>query len=138
MNYQIYSTNKNQPRAICLGYFDGIHLGHKELINKTVLEAKNNNLIPTFLTFNPDPNYVLGFKNKNELIMPLEERFNLVKKLGIEEIIVLNFDKELMNLEPNKFIEFLIDELSVKNITVGFDFSFGKRGQGKVKDCHLY
>ena len=134
MNYTIYSVNENKPRAICLGYFDGIHLGHRELINKTVKEAKEYSLTPTFLTFDPDPNFVLGFKKKNELIMPLEDRFKLVKELGIEDIIVLKFDEESMNLEPNEFIDYLINTLNVKNITVGFDFSFGKRGKGRVKD----
>ena len=134
MNYTIYSVNENKPRAICLGYFDGIHLGHRELINKTVKEAKEYNLTPTFLTFDPDPYFVLGFKKKNELIMPLEDRFKLVKELGIEDIIVLKFDEESMNLEPNEFIDYLINTLNVKNITVVFDFSFGKRGKGRVKD----
>ena len=134
MNYKIYSNNENKPRAICLGYFDGIHLGHQELIKKTVKEAKENNLVPTFLTFDPDPNFVLGFKKKNELIMPLIDRFEIVKKLGIEDIIVLTFDNISMNLEPNEFIDYLLNTLNVKNITVGFDFSFGKRGRGKVKD----
>ena len=134
MNYKIYSNNENKPRAICLGYFDGIHLGHQELIKKTVKEAKENNLVPTFLTFDPDPNFVLGFKKKNELIMPLVDRFKIVKELGIEDIIVLTFDNISMNLEPNEFIDYLLNTLNVKNITVGFDFSFGKRGRGKVKD----
>lgn len=137
MNYTIYSINKNKPRAICLGYFDGIHLGHQELIKKTVEEARNYNLVPTFLTFDPDPNYVLGYKTKNELIMPLNDRFELVKKLGIEDIIVLKFDIESMNLEPNEFIDYLLNELLVKNITVGFDFNFGKKGKGRVKDLLL-
>ena len=134
MNFNIYSTNQNKPRAICLGYFDGIHLGHQELILKTVEEARKNNLVPTFFTFDPDPNFVLGFKSKNEMIMPLIERFEMVKKLGIEDIVVVNFNKDVMNLEPNEFIDALLNELNVKNITVGFDFSFGKKGKGKVKD----
>ena len=106
MNYNIYSNNKTKPRAMCLGYFDGIHLGHQELIKKTIAEAKEYNLVPTFLTFDPDPNYVLGFKSKNELIMPLNDRFDKVKKLGIEDIIVITFDEESMNLEPDEFINF--------------------------------
>ena len=71
MNFKVYSNNKNKPRAICLGYFDGIHLGHQILLNKTIEEAHKYNLTPTFFTFDPDPNFVLGFKDKNELIMPL-------------------------------------------------------------------
>ena len=134
MNYQIISKNNNRPRAICLGYFDGIHLGHQELIKMTVKEAKEYDLVPTFFTFDPDPNFVLGFKDKNEMIMPLEERFKIVKELGIEDIVVVNFNKDVMNLEPNEFIDSLLNDLNVKNITVGFDFSFGKRGKGKVKD----
>lgn len=134
MDYQIISNNHNRPRAICLGYFDGIHLGHQELIKKTVSEAKKYNLVPTFFTFDPDPNYVLGFKDKNEMIMPLNERFKIVKELGIEDIIVVNFNHKVMNLEPNEFIDSLLNDLNVKNITVGFDFSFGKRGRGRVSD----
>lgn len=137
MNYKLITTHKNNPRAICLGYFDGIHLGHQKLIKKTVEEAKKYNLVPTFLTFDPDPNFVLGFKTKNELIMPLEDRFKKVKELGIEDIIVLKFDDISKNLEPKEFIKWLLEEINVKNITTGFDFSFGKRGQGKVKDLLL-
>ena len=66
--------------------------------------------------------------------MPLVDRFKIVKELGIEDIIVLTFDNISMNLEPNEFIDYLLNTLNVKNITVGFDFSFGKRGRGKVKD----
>ena len=134
MNFKVYSNNKNKPRAICLGYFDGIHLGHQILLNKTIEEAHKYNLTPTFFTFDPDPNFVLGFKDKNELIMPLVDRFEKVKKLGIEDIVVVHFDEETKNVEPEEFIECLIKDLNVKNITVGFDFSFGKRGRGKVKD----
>ena len=72
MKFDIYSNNVNRPRSICLCYFDGIHLGHQELITKTVLEAKKYNLVPTFFTFDPDPNYVLGFKNKNEMITKIK------------------------------------------------------------------
>ena len=74
----------------------------------TVEEAKKYNLVPTLLTFDPDPSFVLGFKKKNELIMPLSDRFKLVKELGIEDIVVLTFDKESMNLEPNEFIDYLL------------------------------
>lgn len=134
MNCKIYSLNKDKPRAICLGYFDGIHVGHQELINKTVSEAKKYNLVPTFFTFDPDPNFVLGFKKKNEMIMPLSERFKIVKDLGIEDIVVVNFDESVKNMSPQEFIDYLLNDLNVKNITAGFDFSFGKFGKGKVDD----
>lgn len=134
MNCKIYSLNKDKPRAICLGYFDGIHVGHQELINKTVSEAKKYNLVPTFFTFDSDPNFVLGFKKKNEMIMPLSERFKIVKDLGIEDIVVVNFDESVKNMSPQEFIDYLLNDLNVKNITAGFDFSFGKFGKGKVGD----
>lgn len=134
MNCKIYSLNKDKPRAICLGYFDGIHVGHQELINKTVSEAKKYNLVPTFFTFDPDPNFVLGFKKKNEMIMPLSERFKIVKNLGIKDIVVVNFDESVKNMSPQEFIDYLLNDLNVKNITAGFDFSFGKFGKGKVGD----
>lgn len=134
MNCKIYSKNTNKPRAICLGYFDGIHVGHQELINKTVSEAKKYNLVPTFFTFDPDPNFVLGFKTKNEMIMPLEERFKIVRELGIEDIVVVHFDENVKNMSKEEFINYLIIDLNVKNITAGFDFSFGKFGKGKVSD----
>ena len=94
MNYKLYTNNENKTRAICLGYFDGIHLGHQELIKKTVIEAKKYNLVPTLLTFDPDPSFVLGFKKKNELIMPLNDRFKLVKELtnssSFDDVITLH------------------------------------------------
>jgi len=122
-----------EPIAVCLGNFDGIHIGHQKLINKTVEVAKENNLISAFFTFSPNPRKFFS-KDRVYQLTSIEDRKELVKEYGIELFLEFIFNEVTMNLTAEQFVEEVLIPLNVKKIICGFDYTFGKFGAGKVKD----
>ena len=91
----------NEEVCICLGYFDGLHLGHLRLITK----AKESKYKSCVLTFDFSNN--INLKNKN-VLTTLEDKQRILSKIGIDYLLVLKFDTNIMNLSPNEFITFLL------------------------------
>lgn len=113
----------NEEVCICLGYFDGLHLGHLRLINK----AKESKYKSCVLTFDFSNN--INLKNKN-VITSIEDKQRILSKIGIDYLLVLKFDNNIMNLSPNEFITFLLNNFNIKEVVIGEDFSFGKDAKG--------
>lgn len=111
--------------SLCLGYFDGIHLGHQELIKKAV-ESKYKSAV---LTFDFKKNF--SFKNKNH-ITSLDDKEKILSELGVDYLFVLEFDEEVMNLTFDDFINCVLLKLNAKELIVGNDFRFGKDALGNV------
>lgn len=126
------------PTAIALGNFDGVHLGHETVLRQIVgsYEAKKveNKLYPTVVSFNPHPREF--FSGQRQLLLtPLPEKVEQLKRLGIEQLVLLPFNQNLARLTPQAFVEkILIQDLKANEITVGQDFRFGYQRQGTVKD----
>jgi len=129
VNYK--ELDKIKPNVSCIGYFDGVHLGHKELIKKTVFYAKKLRVEPCLITFYPDPKSVVSGKQL-ELINTFEKRCELFEKYGIKKIIIVNFNKKLMSTKPDKFIKNTLSKLKIKRLVCGFDFRYGEKGKGNV------
>lgn len=121
-----------KPLAIALGYFDGLHKGHMDLINKTLESAKNNDLASAVITFNPNPLITLGKIKEEQLLTTIEDRQIILEELGVDYFIILKFSKEIANLSPEEFIIKLIKPMQVKAIICGFDYYFGRRNQGNA------
>jgi len=119
-------------RTIVPGTFDGVHLGHLFLLDKAKKIAAGTLL--TVLTFHPHPLIFLGEKREDFLLTTPEEKVELLKSAGVEEIITLTFDSELRDMTADRFFrEILIEMLSAKKIVVGEDFRFGKGREGDVE-----
>jgi riboflavin kinase/FMN adenylyltransferase len=118
-------------RSVCVGVFDGLHKGHQQLVSKTLARAKTNKLTSALFTFEPSPkNFLL---NKNfPYLLSLKSKIRIAKELGLDEIIILDFNKKIADLSPDQFIEKIIKPLNIKNLIVGYDFSYGKKGEGKA------
>lgn len=118
------------PCAIALGNFDGIHKGHQQVIQPIF---KYSNLTPSLVTFIPHPQeFFTGIKK--QLLTPIPEKCILLEKLGIKQLILLPFDRELAHLSAEKFVEdILIKKINAKFISVGEDFCFGYQRQGNAK-----
>jgi riboflavin kinase/FMN adenylyltransferase len=118
-------------RSVCVGVFDGLHKGHQQLVAKTLTRAKNSKLTSALFTFEPSPkNFLL---NKNfPYLLSLKSKIEIAKDLGLDEIIILDFNKKIADLSPDQFIEKIIKPLNIKNLVVGYDFSYGKKGEGKA------
>lgn len=124
-----YQGNKPQT-VIALGNFDGVHRGHKKLVNRMISKGKDMNLKTSVLVFENHTKEVIKGK-KQDLLTSSQQRNNLIKDLGVETLFSLVFDKSIMGLSPEEFVKnILIDRLNVKGIFVGTDYRFGYKAQG--------
>lgn len=122
----------NEKMAACIGYFDGFHLGHQSLFNKTLTIAKHNSLKSALISFDPDPWVVLhGVPNANHLTT-IEDRKILAEKLGFDVWISIDFDKKMASLSPEEFINKL-KSINIQELVCGFDFKFGSKGTGSIE-----
>ena len=121
------------PTAIALGNFDGIHRGHLEVI-RPVLGWENADVYKTVVTFDPHPQqYFTG--QQRQLLTPHQERAIILEQLGIQQLILLPFDRDLVKLSPQEFVDrILVQQLQAKFISVGEDFRFGNQRAGNASD----
>lgn len=123
--------NEQTPSVIALGTFDGVHLGHQEIINQLLKIANEENLKPIIVTFFPHPSHVLAPEHPLKLINSIEERVKLLKESGIESIYVQEFTKDFSNQSAKEFVEnILIKDLNMKTLIVGHDHKFGRNKEG--------
>jgi riboflavin kinase / FMN adenylyltransferase len=115
------------PRAVAIGTFDGVHLGHRAVV-EVALDA---GLRPTVVTFDPHPRAVLG--NRVELLATLERRIELLLGLGVEDILVVEFTPELAALPPDEFAREVLLRIGAQLAVVGTGFRFGRRREGDVE-----
>ena len=116
------------PTAIALGNFDGIHRGHLEVIRPVL--ADRSGACKTVVSFDPHPQqYFTG--QQRQLLTPHQEREIVLEQLGIEQLILLPFDRDLVKLSPQEFVSQIVDrQLQAKFISVGEDFRFGAKRAG--------
>ena len=114
-------------RVVALGFFDGIHIGHLEIIRKAVKVAKMENMPCLVQTFNSFP------KGDGRLLTTIDERLEILSELGVDELLVINFTDEFKNTSPEGFCNETIKTLiNAKAILVGDDYSYGKLASGNV------
>jgi riboflavin kinase/FMN adenylyltransferase len=118
---------ERQPRAVAIGTFDGVHLGHRAVVSAAVATG----LAPTAITFDPHPRIALGYQV--ELITTLERRLELLAEAGVESTLVAGFTDELMRLEPEEFAEHYLRAIGTEAIVAGPDFRFGSRRRGDLR-----
>lgn len=112
--------------VIALGTFDGVHLGHQEIIKAAAAYAKKHKLTPTAITFDPHPQQLISPERGLKLLTTLGERKELLHKYGIKRVYVLRFNRETQKLGPDEFVrKILAKKLKAKHVFVGYDFAFG-------------
>lgn len=124
------------PRAVALGFFDGVHLGHQRIINELVAESRRSGLVSTCLTFDPHPLLVLQPRSHGlKMLTSLEERLALFDSLGVETAIVAGFDQEFAMMSPGEFARSVLKEaIGARVVACGFNFTFGQGGEGTSAD----
>ena len=120
------SQVERQPRAVAIGTFDGVHRGHRAVLQAAI----DTGLAPTAITFDPHPRIALG--NRVELITTLERRLELIAAAGIETTLVLSFTPELQMLSPHEFADHYLRSMGVEAVAAGPDFRFGARRAGDL------
>lgn len=122
------------PSAVTIGVFDGVHLGHQELLANVVKRAQQDNLLATVLTFEPHPAFLLRPNNAPQLLTDLNHKLSLFEKFGMHRTVVLKFNQAVAEIAPERFVkDFLVDSLNVQSVVVGDDFHFGNSRTGSVE-----
>ncbi len=126
----ISDVNKDTNTTLTLGTFDGVHIGHRKIIEELNEKTQAHNGRNFLITFSPHPRSVITNNFDNILLSTLDEKIVLFEKLGIQNLLVINFTKEFSQLKPESFInEYLIEKIGLKEIVIGHDHHFGK-GRG--------
>ena len=117
---------RKQARAVAIGTFDGVHLGHRRVLEAAVVSG----LAPTVVTFDPHPRIAFGYEV--ELLTPLRRRLELIGEVGIEETLVVEFDLDLARLEPEEFAERVLRPIGTEVVVAGANFRFGRGRTGDL------
>ncbi|MEI6728690.1 MAG: adenylyltransferase/cytidyltransferase family protein [bacterium] len=136
--FTFFEADLSRPTVVTIGTFDGVHLGHQQLLKQTIKVAKELNFNPLVLTFNNHPRKVLNPTFKVLEITQTPQKVSLIQEFGIANVAVLEFTKEMAELTADHFVKnILIDTLKMKHLVVGFDFSLGKNRQGDINYLSL-
>jgi riboflavin kinase/FMN adenylyltransferase len=118
------SAVEPRPRRVAVGTFDGVHLGHREVIRGA----------DTVLTFEPHPASIVSPGGAPRLLTPLERKAELIADLGVEELVVVTFDREFASRSAQSFVDdVLVDTLRAEHVSVGENFRFGHKAEGDTR-----
>ena len=122
------------PSIVTIGNYDGLHLGHKKILEKVVFDAKSLNLRSVAVIFEPQPAEFFKKDKVPARLMRLTEKLHVFKEIGLDEVLCLRFNKGLALLDASDFIRnILVDTLNAKAVIVGDDFCFGRKRSGTVE-----
>ncbi|MCF7791840.1 MAG: bifunctional riboflavin kinase/FAD synthetase [Victivallales bacterium] len=133
-NFNQLEKEKLTASVVTIGKYDGVHRGHINIIKKVVADAKKLNCPSIVVTFEPEPAEFIHDKEHLGRIIRLREKLICFEEAGVDYVLCLRFNKELLELPPEQFItEILVKQLKIKEIIIGDDFRFGKGGRGNEK-----
>ena len=132
-------NKKHQNSVVAIGNFDGIHLGHQKVINQARQKAKKNRLPCGIISFEPMPAMFFNKKIKNHRINSLLQKKNQLKKLKLDFLIIINFNKNFSKLSAETFIEKIIfKKAKCKFLYVSNNFRFGFKRKGNIRTLKKY
>ena len=112
---------ERRPRHLAMGFFDGVHVGHRQVIDKA----------DTVLTFDPHPLSIIHPEAAPKLIMPFAIKRDVIEGLGVSELVVIPFDRDFSKIEADEFCSrILVSELGAEQVSVGENFRFGSKAKG--------
>ena len=118
-----------------MGNFDGVHLGHQEVLSRAVEEGRRRDMSVVAATFHPHPRSVLGAKDPPKLLTTISLRREVLLRYGADKVVEIAFDLELSRTSPEQFVrDVLVGEIGARVVVVGKNFRFGRRAAGHVED----
>ncbi len=126
-------SSSKEPIGIALGTFDGLHIGHQEVIGQMVAHCHEKGYKSVVYTFSNHPRELTRNGHKVQKLASNRDKVKLIEATGADYLLMVPFDETFMKTEPELFVKnFLIDGMNVKSLAVGFDYRFGKGAEGDV------
>ena len=136
-NYKNFKDTKKS--IVTIGTFDGVHIGHQKILEQLISAAKKENRNSVLLTFFPHPRMVLQKENSIKLIDTIDERIEILKKSGLDYLIIHPFDKEFSRLTAFDFVrDILVNHLNTSKLVIGYDHRFGRNREGDFEQLEEY
>jgi riboflavin kinase/FMN adenylyltransferase len=130
---------QNKKTIITIGTFDGVHLGHKKILEKIISNAQELNCESTVLTFFPHPRMVIQNGEPIKLLNTIEEKKLLLESIGLANLIIHPFNKEFSQLSAEDFVKkILVEQLQIQKIIIGYDHRFGVNRSADINDLIVY
>ncbi|WP_372973538.1 bifunctional riboflavin kinase/FAD synthetase [Muriicola sp.] len=131
----ISKYDKNQASVITIGTFDGVHIGHRLILERLINDARVNNRVAVVLTFFPHPRMVLQKDTDLKLLNTIEEKKQILDELGIDYLIIQPFTKTFSRLSATAFVrDVLVNSLHTKKVIIGYDHRFGRNRNANIND----
>ncbi|WP_437370331.1 bifunctional riboflavin kinase/FAD synthetase [Maribacter litoralis] len=131
----ISKYKEEHPTVMTIGTFDGVHIGHLKILNKIINHAKSTELKSSVLTFFPHPRMVLQKDANIKLLNTIEEKINILERLGLDVLIIHPFTKEFSRLTATEFVrDILVNTLNTKKVIIGYDHRFGRNRTANIND----
>ena len=131
-NFDDVNDNDLKDTMITFGNFDGVHLGHRALIDKLISNFLKNNCKSVLITFNPHTRNITT-DNKQDLILDYSDKIEILKKTSLDYVLIVSFTSAFSNISAEDFISLLIKKIKPKGFLLGFDSRFGCNGLGDSK-----
>ncbi|HLV51797.1 MAG TPA: bifunctional riboflavin kinase/FAD synthetase [Flavobacterium sp.] len=133
--HSIQDFKSSEKTIVTLGTFDGMHIGHRAILNKLKFQKNNSGFKTLVLTFFPHPRMILKTDHKILLLNTIEERVQLINNFGIDYLVVQEFTQEFANLSAEEFVKnILVDQFNIAKIVIGHDHHFGKNRSANIHD----
>ncbi len=138
--YTDAKTYDNQtPSVVTIGTFDGVHIGHKKIIDRLIESAQKNGLDSVILTFFPHPRMVLQQDSNIKLINTIDERIQILEKTGLTSLVIHPFTHEFSRLTAGEYVQqMLVNRLNVRHVIIGYDHRFGRNRNSNITDLASY
>lgn len=131
----IHSFTTKKKTIVTIGTFDGVHVGHKKILEKIIQNTNNSDYESLVLTFFPHPRTVLQTGTEMKQLNTIDEKSNLIEKAGIDNLVIHPFDKEFASLSAEEFVKkVLVDIFNIQKIVIGYDHRFGKNRTADIND----
>lgn len=133
--HSINDFKSAKKTILTLGTFDGVHIGHRKILEKVTQNVENGKYESLVLTFFPHPRMVLREQSEVKLLNTISEKIDLLEKIGIENLVIHPFDENFSRLTAQEFVKtVLVDQFHIKKIIIGYDHRFGRNRTADIND----
>ena len=118
---------------VTIGNFDGVHIGHQKILSRLIYLSEKKRGDPIVITFSKHPRKILNPDRSLKILTTSEEKTNAIFNFGVDNIILLNFTKEMANMSAEDFyFNILLKKIDTKDLVIGYDHAFGKNREGNI------